>query len=577
MPADPVDQLRALGTAFDELVPPVTMNDLSGRPNGTSRGRLAVRVFAAAAAVVTLVAVGAIVLNRRADAPDRSPVESAQIAVDLFVHRDPSNILVATPDARSLTAEQMEGYNVVAADAAYSLPDGALAYQPIGETAIWVRAADGSTTEVITPPEGTHLRLYDAGTALGKPVIVYATEGDDEMATVTLHVVNADGTDDRTLGDIGFWEGWASYARLGGDVVTTEEFTVTQGFVMRFDLATGDATDVNNLTLTYPADSAEGKVSARVDGNDLVVQRLSGGEARIALPFDVGSVVALEPAADMVIINRSDAPAMVVRDIWSEQPDFAPVPFAGTASFIESPPAAVADEEIAAALATWSESGPSSYHLTVATTHPLGLITVECEFHVDGSNSALIRGPIRSTATEAPSQMPDLRACSTQPSTVEGLLELILQHRSEGHDVPATFDQRGVPTHFGLDVDLAAADGSTAVEATVSEPLVLPTVTLSAGDYLECGPAGGAWVNASVTSELVGLTARIVVDDRVIASSQPTQSAGTVDLSLGASTVPSNMPDPSGKVGELQVIDADGYVLAIRPVMMEISSPGPCS
>ncbi|MEQ1702698.1 MAG: hypothetical protein ABMA25_21520, partial [Ilumatobacteraceae bacterium] len=503
MPADPTEQLRALGNAFDELVPPVTMKDLRGRPSGVSRGRVAVRVFAAAAAVITLVAVGAIVLHRRGNDDGLRPVDTAPITDDLFVHHDPSSILVATPEAQSLTPEQMDGYNVVAADTAYSLPHGALAYQPIGDTAIHVRAADGSTTEVIAPPAGTHLRLYDAGVALGEPVIVYATVDEDEMESVVLHVVNADGTDDRTLGAIGFWEGWANSARLSGDVVTTEENTAGQGFVMRFDLATGEATNVTNETVTFPAESADGTVSARMDGDTLVVRQLSGGETRVPLPFEVGFLVSLEPGTNDVILNRWDAPAIVMSDIRSEQPIFAPVPFAGTASFIESPPTAVPDEELAAALATWSESGPSEYLLSLSVVPTqMAIGPKECEFAVSSSGSTLVRGPIR-VDTAAGTRAIDsyLGFCSSfVPSTVEGLLQLIAEHRAEGHDVPATFADSGVPVEFTLDADMDETDGASHYTVTVSDPLVLPTVTLTARGNRSCGPTGGAWVVASGTS-----------------------------------------------------------------------------
>lgn len=290
--------------------------------------------------------------------------------------------------------------------------------------------------------------------------------------------------------------------------------------------------------------------------NDLRGRPSRAGRGRLAVRvFAAAAAVATLVAIGAIVLRRGD--------------EVVPTDSAPTTSVI-------ADEEIAAALAAWEESGPSSYHLAVATTHPLGLITVECEFHVEGSDSDLIRGPIRLTANDAPSQMPDLRACSTQPSTVEGLLALILQHRSEGHEVPATFDQRGVPTHFGLDVDLAAADGSMAVEVTVSDPLVLPTVTLSAADRLVCGPPGGDWVQATVVSDLVGLTARVVVDEWVIAGSEPTESTGTVNLSFGASNAAGHVPSPDGKVGELQVIDGDGYVLARQRVTITEVPPGRC-
>lgn len=316
MPADPVDQLRAIGDKFDELVPPVTMNDLRGRPSGTGRSRLAVRVFAAAAAVVTLIAVGAIVLNR----------------------------------------------------------------------------------------------------------------GDGEVV---------------------------------------------------------------------PTDSAP----------------------------------------------TTTAPA---------------------------------DDEIADALATWEESGPSSYHLTLSASSGLSLGPKVCEFAVDDGVAHLVRVVQVDTAKGTQTIWDWLGFCSSGPSTVEGLLHLIAEHRAEGHVVPATFDDLGVPLKLTLDAEQAESDGATWYRVTVGAPLVLPRVTLTADDQLICGPTDGGWVRAAVTSDVLGLTARIVVDDRVIASSEPTQSAGTVDVSFDPSRVSSDVPDPYGKVGELQVINADGYVLATQPFTMENTSGLSC-
>ncbi|MEQ1702684.1 MAG: hypothetical protein ABMA25_21450, partial [Ilumatobacteraceae bacterium] len=69
----------------------------------------------------------------------------------------------------------------------------------------------------------------------------------------------------------------------------------------------------------------------------------------------------------------------------------------------------------------------------------------------------------------------------------------------------------------------------------------------------------------------------IVVDDRVIANSKPTESAGMVDISFDASFFPSDVPNPAGKVGELQVIDADGYLLVGQPFTIQIPSGPGCS
>jgi len=580
MPTDPVDQLRALGNAFDDLVPPVRAEEIGVRRSVTGRSRIAVRVFAAAAAAVTLVAVGAIVLHRSDGGNEIGPVDSAAatstaagtapVTDDVVVHHDPSDILVATPEARSLSAAQMAGYNVVAADAAYSLPDGALAYQPIGDTAVWVRSADGRATKVVSPPTGTHLILYDAGTALGKPVILYATVAEDDNQAVTLHIVGADGTDDRALGEIGFWEGWVTYARLSGDVVTTEEFTVTQGFVMRFDLATGQSTNVNNLTLTFPADSADGTVSAHIEDGALVVHRLSGAEVRTPVAGGTDAITSLEPSTSDVIVNRSTDAALVLRDTWSGHPTLEPMPFAGTASFIEHGVAVPATDDLATAQATWHSAGVTAYNLALTVQAQIAVGPIECEFAVSDTGSQLVRGPIRVDVGAGTRTIDtDLAFCRTVPSTVEGLLQLIAEHRADGHADRASFDGRGVPTDFTLDTEMEETDGALHYRVTVTDPPTLPTVALSARDYLQCGPTDGPWIEATVTADVIGVTARVVVDDQVFGTSAATTAPGTVDVSFSPFAVAVELPrNPYGKTGVLQVINADGYVLASKPLIL---------
>jgi hypothetical protein len=196
--------------------------------------------------------------------------------------------------------------------------------------------------------------------------------------------------------------------------------------------------------------------------NDLRGRPSRAGRGRVAVRvFATAAAVVTFVAVGAIVLSRSDDDVVPA--------DSAPIT------------SVIADDEIAGALAAWKASGPSSYNLSVATTSPIGLITIQCEFHVDGSTGHLIRGPIRTAANDAPSQIPDLSYCDDK-STVEDLLEMISRHRSEGHDVPTTFDDDGVPIKFTLDADLAAVDGSKWVEVTVSEPLVLPTVTLTADD-----------------------------------------------------------------------------------------------
>lgn len=294
--------------------------------------------------------------------------------------------------------------------------------------------------------------------------------------------------------------------------------------------------------------------------DDLRGRPSSTGRGRLAVRiFAAAAAVVTLVAVGAIVLRRGDGEV--------EPTDSAPTT------------TAKAGDEIAAALAAWEASGPSDYQLSLSaegTTISLG--PTECEFAVRGDGVTLVRGPIRvDRATGTRTIDSYLGFCSSfVPNTIEGLLQLIAEHRADGHDVPAKFDDTGVPFEFTLDAEMDETDGATWYRVTVAEPLELPTVTLTADDHLVCGPIGGGVVVASVTYDLAGLTVRVVIDELVILTSEPTQSAGTADILIDPRKIRSDVPDPRGKIGELQVIDADGYVLATQPFTMALASGTGC-
>ena len=230
------------------------------------------------------------------------------------------------------------------ASRAFSTPSGAIVFQRADDSTIRADVPDGSAHVAISPAPKTHLRLYDAGIALGVESILYSTIDETDLAREVLHISNLDGTNSRTLGDIGFWEGWTNAAHLGDDRVVSEERTAGSFYPTSFDLNTGDRTDLPSSTAgaTALSVSDDSSIEAHMENDNLVVSRLKNGVGSITIPLPaelVDRLYSIEISSTQAIINTSDMrPALITFPAnLTGATTNAALGVTGYASFIEHP------------------------------------------------------------------------------------------------------------------------------------------------------------------------------------------------------------------------------------------------
>ena len=159
-----------------------------------------------------------------------------------------------------------------------------------------------------------------------------------------LHLSNLDGSNSRTLGNIGFWEGWTNAAHLGDDRVVSEERTAGSFYPTTFDLHTGDRTDLSLSTssATQLSVSDDTAVEAHMEHNNLVVSRLTNGVGSITIPLPaelVDRVYSIDISATQAIINTTDTKPVLITfpaDLTGAT-TIATLGVTGYASFIEHP------------------------------------------------------------------------------------------------------------------------------------------------------------------------------------------------------------------------------------------------
>jgi hypothetical protein len=252
-------------------------------------------------------------------------------------------ILVAAPG--SPTPPPSNGTAVLFdAQRAFSTPSGTIVFQRADDPTIRIDRPDGSTHVAISPAPKTHLRLYDAGLALGVESILYSVVDEDDVALEVLHLSNLDGSNSRTLGNIGFWEGWTNAAHLGRDRVVSEELTAGSFYPTTFDLHTGGRTDLSHSTAsaTRLSVSDDAAVDAHMENNNLVVSPATNSVGSITIPLPaelVDRLYSIDITAKQAIINTTDTKPVLITfpANLTGHTTIAALGVTGYASFIEHP------------------------------------------------------------------------------------------------------------------------------------------------------------------------------------------------------------------------------------------------
>jgi hypothetical protein len=253
------------------------------------------------------------------------------------------DILIASPQSPTSTTAN-DNTVLFGAGRAFGEPSGIIVFQRAGDSTIRADHPDGSAHVAISPAPKTHLRLYDAGLALGVESILYSTIDEDDVAQEVLHISNVDGANSRTLGNIGFWEGQTLAAHLGNDRVVSEERTAGAYYPTSFDLKTGDRNNlpVSNSGATALSVSDDSAVEAHMEDKNLIVSRLNNGVGSITIPLTtelVDRLFSIEISPTQAIINTSDSRPVLIKfpPNLTGATNITTLGVTGYASFIEHP------------------------------------------------------------------------------------------------------------------------------------------------------------------------------------------------------------------------------------------------